>query len=310
MIRLEGVTRAYRGGPVAVRDVSLLVAEGETVSLIGTSGCGKTTTLKMINRLLEPTSGRVLVGGRDVAELDPIALRRGIGYVIQRVGLLPHRTVSDNISLLMRLEGWPAPRMRARVEELLTLVGLDTAELGPRLPAELSGGQQQRVGVARALALDPPIILMDEPFGALDPISRQQIQEEFIRIRRAFHKTIVMVTHDLDEAFRLSDRIVLMHAGEVVHEGTARDFRSTSASPFVAEFVRRQVRGSLDSFGIEEVVVPGTVSPTDAVLPEGTTIKEALALLLSLPQQSRIGVVSEGGQVLGVVTRESLLDVV
>lgn len=247
MIELEGLRKVFAGPEgepvVAVDDVSLRIARGEVLCLIGTSGCGKTTTMKMINRLVEPTAGEIRVGGIDVCEREPTALRRGIGYVIQRGGLFPHMTVAGNVGLLCRLEGWEPARIRARVAELLELVNLPPDEIGPRYPRELSGGQRQRVGVARALALDPAVVLMDEPFGALDPITRKQIHAEFGELRDRVGKTIVLVTHDLAEAFTLGDRVALMDRGRIVQLGTEADFRERPATPFVEEFVHEHVRG-------------------------------------------------------------------
>lgn len=245
MIRLDGVTvRFERSGtdPVfAVRDLDLAIERGETLCLIGGSGSGKTTSLRLINRLQTPTAGRVLFRGEDVAELDPIRLRRSMGYVIQTGGLFPHLTVRDNIALLCELEGWDAMRRRARVDELLDLVRLPAADYAERFPSELSGGESQRVGVARALALDPPVILMDEPFGALDPLTRDHLHEEFLGWKAAMAKTIVLVSHDLREAFRLADRVALLRDGELVQVGTESDFRERPADTHVAEFLERLV---------------------------------------------------------------------
>ncbi|MGH8992366.1 MAG: ABC transporter ATP-binding protein, partial [Acidimicrobiia bacterium] len=216
MISLEEVSKRYGPGTVAVETLSLEVAEGETCVLVGPSGCGKTTTLKMINRLVEPTSGRVVVGGADVAGVDPVALRRGIGYVIQQVGLFPHLDVAANVATVPRLLGWDRARIRTRVDELLDLVGLDPATFAHRRPEELSGGQRQRVGVARALAADPPVLLMDEPFGAVDPVTRGRLGEEFVRLQGELGKTVVLVTHDIDEAIKLGDRIALLKSGGVL----------------------------------------------------------------------------------------------
>lgn len=241
MIRLDAVkklfTRPDAEPVVAVGGVSLEVSEGETLCLIGTSGSGKTTCMKMINRLLEPSEGKIFVNGQEVRTVDPIRLRRGIGYVIQKGGLFPHMTVAGNIGLLCRLEKWPSEKTAQRVDELLTAVNLEPSEFRGRYPAELSGGQQQRVGVARALALDPPVILMDEPFGALDPITRESIHEEFIALKERVMKTIVVVTHDLTEAFKLGDRIALMDKGLLVQVGTESEFRHQPANDFVEEFV-------------------------------------------------------------------------
>ena len=225
-IRLEGAT--YRIGRAnLVTELSVEVKAAETLVLVGRSGSGKTTALRLINRLLEPTAGRVLVQGRPTTEWDPIELRRNIGYVIQEVGLFPHFTVEQNITLVPTLEGWPEEKKRQRCGELLQIVGLDPADLNGRLPHQLSGGQRQRVGVARALAADPPILLMDEPFGALDPITRAEIQREFLAMRKNLGKTIVFVTHDVREALLLGDRIGVMETGRLVWLGPAGEFRSS-----------------------------------------------------------------------------------
>lgn len=241
MLSLRRVSKSFQGPDgrevVAVQEVSLDVDAGETLCLIGTSGSGKTTTMKMINRLVEPTSGQVLVGGRDVGSVDPLELRRNIGYVIQNGGLFPHMTVRRNVGLLLELAGWQRPRRRARVDELLQLVNLPAADFAERYPRELSGGQRQRVGVARALALDPAYILMDEPFGALDPITRDQLHREFQQLRHQVAKTIIIVTHDMAEAFALGDRVALMDAGRLVQVGTEDDFRRQPADQFVVDFL-------------------------------------------------------------------------
>ncbi len=236
VVEFEEATKIF-GTIRAVDRVSFRVGRGELCVLIGPSGCGKTTTLRMVNRLVEPTAGRVLVRGTDVMRLDPVRLRRSIGYVIQQVGLFPHLTVEENITVVPKLLGWDARRCRARAEELLELVGLPPADFLRRYPRQLSGGQQQRVGVARALAADPDIVLMDEPFGAVDPITRRQLQLELKRIQAAVRKTILFVTHDLAEAFLLGDRIVVMHQGRVVQEGTPRDLLLRPADEFVGRFI-------------------------------------------------------------------------
>lgn len=218
MISLEGVTKVFPGTTSpAVDGLTLSVDEGEVVVLVGPSGCGKTTTLKMINRLIEPTSGRITVGGKEVASADLYQLRRSIGYVIQQVGLFPHWTIADNIATVPRLLGWERERIARRVEELIGLMGLEP-EMGPRYPAELSGGQRQRVGVARALAADPPVLLMDEPFGAVDPIVRARLQDELLGLQSRVHKTIVLVTHDIDEAIRVGDRVAILGNGGVLEQ--------------------------------------------------------------------------------------------
>jgi osmoprotectant transport system ATP-binding protein len=238
MINLERVAKVFPGqaGP-AVGDLSLDVLEGEIAVLIGPSGCGKSTTLRMINRLIEPTSGRITVAGKDVAAQKPHELRLAIGYVIQQVGLFPHRTIARNIATVPELLGWDRARVNARVDELMELVGLE-GELARRYPAELSGGQQQRVGVARALAADPPVLLMDEPFGAVDPIVRLRLQEELLNLQRRLHKTIVFVTHDIDEAIRLADRMAVLNVGGVLEQyAPPVDVLAEPANPFVLEFL-------------------------------------------------------------------------
>ncbi|HUF49096.1 MAG TPA: ATP-binding cassette domain-containing protein [Vicinamibacterales bacterium] len=241
MIALEAVSCTFdRAGadPVhAVRALSLDVAPRETLALLGPSGCGKTTTLRLINRLIDPSAGRIVVDGVDAATVDPVRLRRRMGYVVQTGGLFPHMTVRQNIGLLCRLEGWSTTRTRSRVDELLQLVGLEARAMVDRYPAELSGGQRQRVGVARALALDPDILLLDEPFGALDPITRHRLQEEFKAIERLVNKTMVFVSHDLEEAFLLADRVALLKDGRLVQVGTPDELRERPADSWVTRFL-------------------------------------------------------------------------
>jgi len=247
VIEFQDVNKTFpdpRGGDIrAVRELDLLVREGETHCLIGTSGCGKTTTLRMVNRLEEPTSGRILVGGEDIASLDVFRLRRRVGYVIQTGGLFPHMTVAKNVGIMCELEGWKAPDVRQRVSDLLQLVNLPADEFATRYPGELSGGQRQRVGVARALALDPGYVLMDEPFGALDPITRAQVHEEFQQLLEEVHKTVLLVTHDLPEAFKLADRISIMDQGRLIQTGTSEELTSQPANAFVADFLEAHVAG-------------------------------------------------------------------
>jgi osmoprotectant transport system ATP-binding protein len=238
MIRLESVTKRYADGTVAVGDLTLEVADGETCMLVGPSGAGKTTTMRMINRLIEPTSGQIFIEDEDVTRVDPVLLRRRIGYVIQQVGLFPHLTVEENVATVPRLLGWDRARVRTRTLEMLELVGLDPDRFRRRYPAELSGGQRQRAGVARALAADPPVLLMDEPFGALDPITRDRLQGEFHRVQQELKKTVVFVTHDIEEAIRLGNRVaVLADGGRLEQYDTPANLLGSPASPFVAEFV-------------------------------------------------------------------------
>ena len=238
MIRLEHVSKTFPGSDdPAVADLSLEVPEGEIVVLVGPSGCGKTTTLKMINRIIEPTSGSIQVAGIDAVDTEPHLLRRQIGYVIQQTGLFPHRTISQNIATVPRLLGWEKPRIEERVAELIELVGLEI-EMAERYPAELSGGQQQRVGVARALAADPPVLLMDEPFGAVDPIVRTRLQEELLGLQERVKKTIVFVTHDIDEAIQLGDRVAILNVGGVLEQfAPPEEILRDPANDFVAEFL-------------------------------------------------------------------------
>ena len=229
------MTKRY-GSLEAVHELTLEVGDGETCVLVGPSGCGKTTALRMVNRLVEPTSGRIVIDGDDVADVDPVQLRRRIGYVIQNVGLFPHQTVAINVATVPRLLGWSRDRTRSRVDELLTLVGLDPTTFRDRYPHELSGGQRQRVGVARALAVDPPTLLLDEPFGAVDPITRERLQLEFVRLQDTMHKTAVFVTHDVDEAIAVGDRIAVLRQGGVLEQhDTPVNVLERPASDFVAE---------------------------------------------------------------------------
>jgi osmoprotectant transport system ATP-binding protein len=242
-IEVASVSKVYPGGVVAVDDVSFRVEKGSITCLMGMSGCGKTTMLKLVNRLLTPTMGEIRVDGKSVMAADPIALRRSMGYVIQGGGLMPHMTVARNIGLVEEVRGTPRETIQARVSELMILVGLSPQEYGHRLPAALSGGQQQRVGIARALMADPPVLLMDEPFGALDPITRSRLHEEFVSLNRQLKKTILLVTHDLAEAFKLGDAIILMNRGRIVQQGTREDFLERPADEFAEAFVRSQVEG-------------------------------------------------------------------
>ncbi|MFF7415134.1 betaine/proline/choline family ABC transporter ATP-binding protein [Streptomyces lydicus] len=238
-IRLENLTKVYPGSTVpAVENVDMEVQAGEIVVFVGPSGCGKSTTLKMINRLIEPSSGRIRIGDEDVTDIDPVGLRRKVGYAIQASGLFPHMTVAQNIALVPKMIGWPKTKIKNRVEEMLDLVGLDPAEFHGRYPRQLSGGQQQRVGVARALAADPPVLLMDEPFGAVDPITRDHLQDELIRLQHELHKTICFVTHDFDEAIKIGDRIaVLRERSHIAQFDTPEAILTNPADDFVSGFV-------------------------------------------------------------------------
>jgi osmoprotectant transport system ATP-binding protein len=277
MIRLDALGKRYPDGTVAVGDLSLDVPPGEVVILVGPSGCGKTTTLKMINRLIEPTSGRIVLDGEDVTRVDPVHLRRRIGYVIQQVGLFPHRTIAENIGTVPRLIGWDKRRTRRRVEELLELVGLDPAVFARRYPQQLSGGQRQRVGVARALAADPLVLLMDEPFSAIDPIARDRLQAEFLRLQAEVGKTVVFVTHDIEEAVRVGDRIaVLSQGGKLEQYADPATLLGSPASSFVADFVgadRGLKRLAVTPIAVEDLEQPPVVRLAD----RGADARRALA---------------------------------
>ena len=242
MISLREVSKVWPGGVCAVDRLSLEIDSGEIVVLLGSSGCGKTTTLKLINRLVEPSAGRILIEGRDVADQDPVGLRRRIGYVFQGIGLFPHRSVAANVGAIPSLLGWRAARIEARVDELLELVGLDPASYRNRRPHELSGGQQQRVGVARALAAEASILLMDEPFGALDPLTRDALQQELLAMRRRLGLTILLVTHDVSEALLLADRVAVLAAGRILQLGTPAELFASPATPEVARLLETSRR--------------------------------------------------------------------
>ncbi|GAK40531.1 proline/glycine betaine ABC transporter ATP-binding protein [Paenibacillus sp. TCA20] len=237
MLKFEQVSKKYPNGLEAVKNISFEIGAGEILALIGPSGCGKTTTMKMINRLIPHTSGRIYVNGKDITTEDPVTLRKNMGYVIQQAGLFPHYTIEDNVGLIPQLKKWNPEKKKQRVTEMLELVGLDPAVFAKRYPKQLSGGQQQRVGVARALAADPEIILMDEPFGALDPITREQLQDELLKLQQNLKKTIVFVTHDMEEALKLGDKIAILKDGELVQIDTPDQILSQPANEFVEGFI-------------------------------------------------------------------------
>jgi osmoprotectant transport system ATP-binding protein len=285
LIRLEQVSKRYPNGRYALRDLDLEIGAGELAVLLGPSGCGKTTTLRLINRLIDPTSGRVLLDGVDVATRDPVELRRGVGYVIQQVGLFPHLTIADNVGTVPKLLGWRKEQVRDRADELLRLVGLDPDAFRDRYPHELSGGQQQRVGVARALGADPPVLLMDEPFGALDPVTRARLQDELLAIQADVRKTIVFVTHDLDEAVKLGDRIALFaEHGTLAQLAPPEELLSRPASEYVEAFVGAD-RGlkllAVTAIPRDALVPPteGDVAPDRPRIAADASLKDALALM-------------------------------
>jgi len=311
VIRLENVTKQFPGGSNAVLDLTLDIPTGKTCVLIGPSGCGKTTTLRMINRLIEPDRGRVLIDGEDTSGVDPAQLRLKMGYVIQQTGLFPHMTVGDNVGTVPRLWQWDKARIKARVEELLQLVGLDPAEYRDRYPHQLSGGQRQRVGFARALGADPPILLMDEPFGAVDRITRERLQHEFINIQRSMRKTVVFVTHDIDEAVLVGDRICLLQMrAQIAQYDTPERILTRPASAYVTEFlgrerlVRRMSVVLIDARTLESSATqPRAGEPH---VPLSSTLTEAFAAALSSPTEH--AAVYDGERYLGAFTATSLLE--
>ena len=310
MIELRHLEKRYdnpaTGKPFyAVKDLSLTFPDGEITALLGPSGCGKTTTLRMINRLIEPSNGHILIDGQDVMELRPEELRRRVGYVIQQIGLFPHLTIAQNVATVPELLGWPKAKTQARVRELLALVELEPNQFADKRPSQLSGGQQQRVGVARALAADPPVLLMDEPFGALDPLARDKLQEAFREIQQSLKKTIVMVTHDIDEALKLGDKVALLDAGSLAQFGTPDDLVRRPDSEFVQQFLGddallRQLAGlragSLARAG-DASGLPQVSASLDA--------RSALSVMLR-ERAEAVAVVGEGGQISGVLSFHDL----
>jgi osmoprotectant transport system ATP-binding protein len=306
MIRLTGVGKTYDDGTVAVHELDLDVGRGEMVVLVGPSGCGKSTTLKMINRLIEPTTGRIEIDGQDVTDADPVRLRRGIGYVIQQIGLFPHQKIVNNVMTVPLLYGESKATARTRAEELLALVGLDPATYSDRYPYQLSGGQRQRVGVARALAANPPVLLMDEPFGAVDPVVRVRLQDEFLRLQRELGKTVVLVTHDIDEAVRMGDRVAVFAAGgRLAQFGTPAELLAHPADEFVEDFVGA-TRG-LRRLAVTPIS-PEHLEPLDGIkagelgsaIDLDSTLEEALAAMLR-DDKLMVGV-KDGPRFVGVLT--------
>jgi len=310
MIRMENVTKRYaENAPPSVDDLTLDVAEGTTVALIGPSGCGKTTTMRMINRLIEPTEGRIFVNGEDVMQADPVQLRRHIGYVIQNVGLFPHMTIAENIAAVPNLLGWDKPRIATRTAELLDLVGLDPDEMLNRYPRQLSGGQRQRIGVARALAADPAVLLMDEPFGAIDPIARARLQDEFRQILSRVRKTVVLVTHDLDEAIRLGDRIAIMKAGRIVQYDRPDAILSKPADEFVSNFVGvdRAIK-RLSLFTVSDAALAGVPDAGVPRIASGANLRDALSMMVA-GNTDTLAVTGVDGSVTGHLTREAVFSI-
>lgn len=305
MIEFKAVNKTYDDGHQVLKNINLKINEGEITVLIGPSGCGKTTTMKLINRLIAPSSGEISIHHENIAAIDPIKLRRKIGYVIQNIGLFPHMTIAQNIGVVPRLLKWDKERINARVDELLTLVGLDPHIYRNRYPSELSGGQQQRVGVVRALAANPDLILMDEPFSALDPISREQLQDELVRLQQEIKTSIVFVTHDMDEAIKIADTIVIMKDGEIVQSGAPEHILRHPANDFVKSFIgakrmqalQMQVEPLVDDVMVEN---PATTYPS-----------RGLAYAVKLMEKRKVDsllVVDKNNKLLGSVSIYQVLD--
>ena len=301
MLKFDHVSKVYKGGKMAVNDLTLEFEKGEFICFIGPSGCGKTTTMKMINRLIEPTEGSIYINGENIMDKDPVQLRREIGYVIQQIGLFPHMTIQENISLVLKLLKWPEEKRRVRALELLELVDL-TPDYLEKFPHELSGGQQQRIGVLRALAADQSLILMDEPFGALDPITRDSLQEEFKKLQKKLNKTIVFVTHDMDEALKLADRIVIMRDGQLVQCDTPDEILRNPADEFVEEFIGKdrlvQARPNIQT--VEQIM-----NPTPVTITGDHTLSQAIQLMKQKRVDSLL-VVNEDNILQGYVDVETI----
>ncbi|MBM7583901.1 osmoprotectant transport system ATP-binding protein [Bacillus pakistanensis] len=310
MIKFVNVSKKYSDGTEAIKGIDIEIPEGKLVALIGPSGCGKTTTMKMINKLITPTKGTIFINGEDITAKNEVELRRNIGYVIQRIGLLPHMTIEENISLVPRLKGWKKEEYQSRVNELLELVGLEPDTFKKRYPLELSGGQQQRVGVVRALAAEPPIILMDEPFSALDPISREQLQDELKALQKKIHKTIVFVTHDMDEALKIADEIVIMRDGKIEQIATPEQLLQNPANDFVHTFIGedRINKGNSNRHVMDIMISLNESDLLEKELPTiswESTITEAAKQLIQ-KKVDKIAVV-KNKEIVGTITKEEVL---
>ena len=303
MIEIRDLVKRFPGTPrAAVDGLTLSIPDGEVCVLIGPSGCGKTTTMRLVNRMLEPDGGSIEVAGRDVMRTDPVGLRRSIGYVIQQVGLFPHWSIAQNIATVPRLLGWSDARVTARVDELLALVGMEPAAFRNRFPRELSGGQKQRVGVARALAADPPVMLMDEPFGAIDPITRARLQDEFLRILRDLAKTVVFVTHDIDEAIKMGDRIAILRDGALVQYDTPEAILARPANAFVESFVGAdRALKRLSLIRVEAAADAAGPNASRHAIGAQASLRDALALMFSTDTDA-LAVTGTDGGVTGTLT--------
>ncbi len=301
MIKFDNVSMAY-GATDVLHDIDLEIEEGQLVVLIGPSGCGKTTSLQLINRLIDPTQGKIYIDGKDIQTIDPVKLRRGIGYVIQEIGLFPHMTIEQNIEVVPRLLKWAPERRKERTLELLELVNLDPGTYLGRYPSDLSGGQKQRIGLLRALATEPPIILMDEPFGALDPITRDSLQDEIKKLQKKLKKTIVFVTHDMDEAIRIADVIILMKDGKIVQSASPEELLSNPADEFVEQFIgkHRMYSGTIDK-------VSDVMRPNPFTVSKGQGMAQTIALMRAKSVSGLI-VVDDDERPLGYIGIENIMD--
>ncbi|PLR97563.1 ABC transporter ATP-binding protein [Bacillus sp. T33-2] len=307
MIQFDNVSKHYPDGSIAIKNMNLEIKKGEFFVLIGPSGCGKTTTLKMINRLIDLSNGTIFIQGKMISDYDIHELRWNIGYVLQQIALFPHMTIEENIAIVPELRKWDRRKIEERIDELLEMVGLEPDTYRGRKPAELSGGQQQRIGVIRALAADPEIILMDEPFSALDPISREKLQDDILELQRTINKTIVFVTHDMEEALKLGDRICVMKDGEVVQLGTPSDILQNPANNFVRQFIGNQKMLLDEKIDLEQMVSrmseTENILSSERALPSSASLKETLDNL----KHNDLTAVEKDGEIIGTIDRQSVI---
>ncbi|RKQ34721.1 ABC transporter ATP-binding protein [Oceanobacillus halophilus] len=305
MIKLENVTKTYEDGTMAVDSINFEVQQGEFFVLIGPSGCGKTTTLKMMNRLIPISDGTIYIDGKKISDYNIHELRWNIGYVLQQIALFPHMTIEENIAIVPELKKWSQEKIKHRVTELLEMVGLDPETYRDRKPSELSGGEQQRIGVVRALAADPDIILMDEPFSALDPISREKLQDDMIALQKNIKKTIVFVTHDMQEAIKLADRICLMKDGKMIQLGTPEEIQQNPSSDFVQNFVGLAPQPINKAFNLEEFIQPinQKIKQPSVTVTMNISLEE---LLRALTNHEQIGI-EKNDEIIGIVNRQTMI---
>lgn len=304
MIQFENVSKQYRDGTKAVDSINLHIKEGEFFVIIGPSGSGKTTVLKMINRLIPLTSGTIFINGKRISDYDIHELRWDIGYVLQQIALFPHMTIGENIAIVPELKNWEQVKIKERIDELLEMVGLAPDIYRSRKPHELSGGQQQRVGVTRALAANPPIILMDEPFSALDPLSREKLQDDLISLQKKIKKTIVFVTHDMKEALKLGDRICVMKDGEIVQTGTPEELLAHPENEFVRQFVGEEHGPYIEGFSLHDILLPVTETGQQGIVISATASFEETLSLLSVHDELAV---EEDGNIIGMVNRQAVI---